>query len=264
MEATSGNVPSRCLPLEGGINFRDLGGYSSRYGGRVAWRSLLRCGHLTHLTESDLKHLRDLQIAAVHDFRRPEERQRMPSLSFGATHHEQYDIHVGSLSNFWELLKSGQLNAELSHQLVVDSYSQCHQQVATPYRVFFEQLLRQQQGVTVFHCAAGKDRTGMAAALILGALGVAEDDIVEDYLLTDTYFDHRPLLALIKQHLRNEGIEEWEPAWVMPYCCVHEENIRGFLTSLKQHYGGIEGYLTGPLALSDADLQQLRDRYLQP
>ena len=89
---------SRVVPLDGGINFRDLGGYVTRDGRHVKWGKLFRCGHLAELSDEDLVSLRALGIHHVHDFRREEEQRRMPSREFSAQTTADYQISIGSMS----------------------------------------------------------------------------------------------------------------------------------------------------------------------
>lgn len=253
---------SRLVPLEGGINFRDLGGYITGDGREVRWRTLFRCGHLSNLTSRDLVALGQWRVTHIHDFRRQDEQRRNPSQPLNARVYADYAISVGSLSRFWEYLGSGQLNADSSHQLVVESYRTCVDDVAPHYGRLFQALLTNEGNATIFHCAAGKDRTGMAAALILAALGVPRAAIVDDYLLTLEHFDTSLLLETVEQHLRNARVEHWERSWLMPYCAVHQDNIEAFFAGIEAGYGSVAEYLQRALGLSRSDIQALQRIYL--
>lgn len=253
---------SRLVPLEGGINFRDLGGYRSDDGREVRWRTLFRCGHLSNLTERDIATLTAWRVTHIHDFRRQDEQQRNPSRPMNARLYNDYAISVGSLSRFWEYLGSGQLNAESAHQLVVDSYRNCVDDVAPHYARLFQALLANEGRATIFHCAAGKDRTGMAAALILSALGVPRDVVIDDYLLTLEHFDSTRLLETVEQHLRKARVEYWERSWLMPYCGVHRDNIEAFLAGIEARYDSVTCYLQRALGLSRTDIEAVQRLYL--
>ena len=254
---------SRVLPLEGGINFRDLGGYKNREGRAVRWRKLLRSGHLASLTDDDLLALQALDVTQVHDFRRREEQQRTPSKSWGAQSFADYQMYVGSLSRFWDYLESGQLSAGSAHQLVSGSYSECIEDVIPAYSQMFEALLENRENASLFHCSAGKDRTGMAAALILSALDVPRETIIEDYLLTLEHFDSDGLIEIIEGHLRAANVSHWERSWLVPYAAVHEENIVNFFTAIDQRFGSMEVYLNSGLGLDGAKLALFREGYLE-
>ena len=102
----------------------------------------------------------------------------------------------------------------------------------------------------------------MAAALILGALDVPRETIVEDYLLTLEHFDSENLLRLVEQHLRDADVEHWQRDWLTPYCSVHRDNIEAFLDALDRHYGSIGNYLQSALGFSADDCTSMRAQYL--
>lgn len=262
MSADEFNVPTRLLPLDGGINFRDLGGYVTDDGREVSWRKIFRCGHLANLSEQDLELLADLNVTAVHDFRREDEQQRSPSQPIQAEFYNDYAMSIGSMSKFWEYMASEKLTAESAHELVVGSYRSCVQDVAPHYARLFRSLLANSANASIFHCSAGKDRTGLAAALILSALGVSRDTVVNDYMLTREYFDSDGLILTVEQHLRDAKVEQWERSWLQPYCGVHQDNIEAFFDGLESGYGSVENYLQQGLELSDKDLQVFRQMYL--
>lgn len=256
------SVPTRLLSLEGGINFRDLGGYATDDGREVRWRKIFRCGHLANLTEQDIDALEGLNVTAIHDFRREDEQKRSPSQPVRANFYSDYAISIGSMSRFWEYMASEQLTAESAHELVVGSYRSCVQDVAPHYSRLFRSLLANGENASIFHCSAGKDRTGMAAALILSALGVPRDVVVDDYLLTQEYFDSDALILIVEQHLRDAKVEQWERSWLMPYCGVHRDNIEAFFEGVESGYGSVDHYLQEELGLSSQDLQKFQKMYL--
>ncbi len=255
-------MTTRVVPLDGGINFRDLGGYQNRQGRAVKWRRLLRSGHLAGLTDGDVAELARIGVTEVHDFRRREEQKRNPHKPLNARFIDDYEMYVGSLSLFWEYLLGGQLTAETGHELVVSSYRDCIDDVIPAYRKLFQHLLANRDNASLFHCSAGKDRTGMAAALILSALDVPRETIIEDYLLTQTHFDSERLIEVVEGHLRAAGVSHWERSWLLPYCTVHEENIVTFFDAIEQRYGSVANYLRQGLGLSEEDLQQFQAMYL--
>ncbi len=257
-------MTTREIPLQGGVNFRDLGGYKNLQGRAVKWRKLLRSGHLSALTDRDVEILQQIGVTEVHDFRRREEQERTPSKPLAARLVADYEMYVGSLSLFWEYLGSGQLTAETAHNLVVSSYRDCVEDVIPAYRKLFRHLLANRNNATLFHCSAGKDRTGMAAALILSALDVPRETIIEDYLLTRKLFNSEKLIELVEGHLRRAGVSYWERSWLVPYCTVHEENILTFFDAIERCYGSVGVYLGNGLGLSQADLQLLKTAYLAP
>jgi len=255
-------LPTCLVPLEGGINFRDLGVYLTDDDRVVSWRKIFRCGHLASLTESDLDLLERLKVTAVHDFRREDEQERSPSQPIRAEFHDDYAMSIGSMSKFWEYMASEQLTAESAHELVVGSYRSCVNDVAPHYARLFRSLLKADGNASIFHCSAGKDRTGLAAALILSALGVPRDVVVEDYLLTQEYFDSDALILTVEQHLRDAKVEHWERSWLQPYCGVHRDNVEAFFDGVEAGYGSVGNYLQQGLGLSERDLLNFQTLYL--
>ncbi|MAZ89131.1 MAG: hypothetical protein CL693_16000 [Cellvibrionaceae bacterium] len=255
--------PTRVVPLEGGVNFRDLGGYVNERDQQVQWRKIFRCGHLGDLTATDLDALEHLNVTHVHDFRRSEEQERTPSQPIRATVYNDYEMFVGSMSKFWDYMSSDRLTAESAHDLVVGSYRGCVDDVAPHYARLFDSLLSPETGASVFHCSAGKDRTGMAAALILSALDVDRSTVIDDYLLTQQHFDSERLMNIVEQHLRDAKVEHWERSWLVPYCGVHRDNIEAFFDGVESRYGSVDDYLLKALKLDGERRNQLRQLYLE-
>ena len=254
---------SRLVPLDGGINFRDIGGYVNTQGRTVKWRKIMRCGHLANLTEGDLDTLESIGVSKIHDFRREEEQTQNPSTAIRAEFVDDYQMSIGDISRFWEFLFDGQMSAQASHDLVVNSYRKCTAAVIPAFSRFMRHIVDNDQGASVFHCSAGKDRTGMAAALILSALDVPRETIIEDYMLTIEHYDSERLIDLVEGHLRTAKVETWDRSWLVPYCSVHEDNIVAFLEAIDAEYGDVKAYLTGALDLSQADIDKMQHSFLE-
>jgi protein-tyrosine phosphatase len=116
---------------------------------------------------------------------------------------------------------------------------------------------------SVFHCSAGKDRTGMAAALILSALDVPRETIVADYMLTVEHYNSDKLIEIVEGHLRDAKVKNWDRSWLIPYCSVHQDNIVAFLDAIDDQYGDVKSYLIDGLGLSQADLQKMQESFLE-
>ena len=130
---------------------------------------------------------------------------------------------------------------------------------AASYRAMFAQILAGRVPI-IINCSAGKDRTGVGAALILAALGVPRETIVDDYLLTNEHADwdwlltQRSTLVARAWSARAEALE--------PLLTVDEAYLDSFFAELDSSHGGIEGYLTGPLKMDEGARQLLRERLL--
>lgn len=257
------NSRTRVVTLDGGINFRDIGGYVNDQGRSVKWRKIMRCGHLANLTDNDLDSLEQIGINRIHDFRRNEEQEQSPSRAVRAEFIDDYQISIGDISRFWEFLFGGELTAESSHTLVVNSYRNCIESVIPAFSRFMRHIVDNADNASVFHCSAGKDRTGMAAALILSALDVPRQTIIEDYMLTLQHYDSEKLIDLVEGHLRDAKVESWDRNWLVPYCSVHQDNIVAFLDAIDSEYGNVRNYLITALGLSQADLDKMHSCYLE-
>ena len=257
------NSMSRVVALDGGINFRDIGGYVNNRGRTVKWRKIMRCGHLATLSDNDLDTLEEIGINKVHDFRRSEEQTQSPSCAIRAEFIDDYQILIGDISRFWEFLFEGELTAETSHNLVVNSYRSCIDAVIPAFSRFMRHIVDNADNASVFHCSAGKDRTGMAAALILSALDVPRETIINDYMLTVEHFDSDKLIAIVEGHLRKAKVESWDRDWLIPYCSVHQDNIIAFLEAIDANYGNVKNYLISALGLSQVDLDKMHSCYLE-
>jgi protein-tyrosine phosphatase len=244
--------PDRIWRLQGAPNFRDLGGYVGQQGRPLRWRRLFRSDHLAHLTAADHGRLQALQIARTFDFRGIDERAATPYQLPGATQHS-LAIEPTVLQRLHDIAAAGTtLTAPLVTELMNDLYRGLINDRADRFAELFQHLL-DNDAPAVFHCTAGKDRTGIAAALVLLALGVPRDIVVADYLLTNELVRDP---ALIDGHL---PLEARAVLWR-----VQQGFLDTALGIVDADHGGVERYLTQRLRLSAAALRALAARYLQP
>ena len=245
--------PTRKLDLRGCVNFRDLGGYPAAKGRQLRWRRLFRADGLSRLDEDDCTLLADLGLTTVIDLRTVgelEERGRFPEHHFSVEYHhlpltdvlppqdelERYDEPSFVTSRYRELFTRG--SASLARAVEVLSGPD-----ALP---------------AVFHCSAGKDRTGILAALVLGFLGVPHDVIVEDYALSAEGMV--ALLERIKQEYADaaDEVERYAPAVIS----VPPESMAAFLDALEDEHGTFD-QLARALGVTDA-VERLRGALLEP
>ena len=248
------------VPLEGTLNFRDLGGYPAS-SGVTRWGLVYRSDKLSALSDADLEHLAGLGLRTVCDFRYDRELDEDPSrLPVGAT---VVRLAVGSAPgdnprNLEDMIRAGEITQVTAQSMAVGYLAMLENQAA-----LFGDLIRivadAEQHPVVIHCTAGKDRTGLGAALILGAAGVADDVIIEDYALTDQYrSQHR--LAEIGPRIEAQGLkmDDLKVLFTAP-----AETMAATLGHVTERWGGIEGYLTGPAAVDDATLEALREVFVE-
>jgi protein-tyrosine phosphatase len=261
MSASELHTRRRCLPLQGTPNFRDIGGYTSADGRTVKWGYLFRSGQLSALSELDRSLLAELGLNVVCDFRRVEEQERDPSnLPDPGPQVVSLPIAPGSNGSFLEQAGS---SWEADRQAMFDFMVEINrdfavQQVQT-YASMFDVLLQSEDTRMLVHCAAGKDRTGFAAAIILLALGVSRATVMEDYLLTAQYF--HPLREI--DRLREKyDMQDLETEALLPVLEVHPEYLQAAFDAIDAEFASLEDYLHQALGVDAEKLELLRARYL--
>lgn len=243
---------SRSLKLSGASNFRDLGGYAGLGGQQVRWRRLFRSDHLAGLTPQDVQRLSDLGLTRAFDFRGVTERAAVPYELPGVLQHA-LPIEPTVVQRMKELLDAGhEVSAKDTVRLMQQTYRAFVHDNAQRFAELFGHLL-DSDAPLVFHCTAGKDRTGFAAALILLALGVPRSVVMHDYLLTNELFRMPPI---------EPGRAPQEVLQVL--WRVQEEFLDAALHAVDADYGGVDRYLKEALRLGERERQQLAQLYLQP
>ena len=244
--------PQRLLPLSGASNFRDLGGYAGHDGRRVRWRRLFRSDHLAGLTPGDLAQLAALGLGTAVDFRGESERSAMP-YTLPGVQLMSLAIEPSVVQRMDELAAAGRpRDAALAADAMRDLYVRLVDHSAPHFATLFSHLL-QTESPLVFHCTAGKDRTGVAAALLLLALGVHADDVMHDFLLTRQHYRRPPGL------MGDTAPEVLEVMWN-----VQEDFLHAALERIEQAHGGVQRYLVERLGLDSAAQAALAERYLHP
>ena len=247
----------RRVPLEGSLNFRDLGGYRTADGRRVRWGLVFRSDGLDQLTDADLDSLRRLGIRVVHDFRFDLERQRRPSrlpddgsilvesLAIGGDASQEREL--------LDLIMTGELT-EVGIDFMVETYLEMVDTGAPAFGRLLTSLAVPDRLPALFHCTAGKDRTGIAAALLLSLVGVDDQTVLDDYELSTT----------LRSDVR---IEQLRPT--LEAAGVVIENVRPFLSAprpalaaalglIAERHGSVERYLVDQAGVEAAALETLR------
>src|ERR1700730_10258344 len=243
--------PSRHLNLAGASNFRDLGGYPAKDGRTVRWRQIFRSNHLGHLTEADIAALRPLGLKSAFDFRGTEERTAaLCGLTEIAVHSLPIEPTVVATLR-GRLAERATLSADDALEVMRDSYRNYVRYSTPSFRALFAHLV-EDHAPLVIHCTAGKDRTGFACALILHALGVSDDVIADDYLLTNRFYRRDPnsssdLPDDVRQVLGS----------------VEESFLAAAFEVIAGEYGDLEAYFNDGLNLGARERLQLKARYLE-
>jgi protein-tyrosine phosphatase len=245
------DAPARHLNLAGATNFRDLGGYPTRDGRIVRWRQIFRSNHLGHLTDDDVAVMRDLGVRSAFDFRGTEERAAalccMPDISV-----HSLPVEPTVVAALRAIAAAGTpLSIDHAVDVMRDSYRNYVQQNTQHFRTLFAHLL-EDRAPLVIHCTAGKDRTGFACALILHSLGVSDDIISEDYLLTNRFYRRDSAYSSdlpedVKQVLGS----------------VQASFLAAAFEAIDADYGDLDTYLRDGLGIGTAERASLKARYLQ-
>ena len=254
------------LELEEGINFRELGGYLTEDGRKIKWHKLLRCGSMAQLTKNDVNYLDQYGVRYIIDLRSPEESNYSPDKYPDKAQYFQDTVYPFSFSLFKNLgiinnMRLGASNMDFGRQTYLQMLLDPHAQAA--YRKMFNVLLENdKEGESVvFHCTAGKDRTGVAAFLILSALGVSEKQIVEDYLYTNLFFDNYSS-ETINDALESESQTEIAQR-LNSKTAVIAETIEVLPKACQVVSGSVEKFLEEKLGMTKAKIERLQELYLE-
>ena len=221
-------MPSRTLEFEGCVNFRDLGGYATTDGRQVAWRRLFRADGLNKLTDADRSQLRDLGLTTVIDLRTLDEAAQRGSFPVD-------DVPVRYVGlPLTDVLPATEDLPDWKEAAYVASRYGAMVSEGGPVLTEAVQVLASGDSLpAVMHCSAGKDRTGVLSALVLGFLGVPDQTIVEDYALSATAMGR--LLERLKAEYPEaaDQVEKYAPAILH----VVPETMEQFLAELRLAYG---------------------------
>ena len=243
--------PARHFNLAGASNFRDLGGYPGKDGRAVRWRQIFRSNHLGHLTAADVEVLRGLGLKSAFDFRGAEERSAAQCAISEITVHS-LPVEPTVVAALRARLANGRaLSPSDGIEVMRESYVGYVRQNTQRYRSLFAHLL-EDSAPLVIHCTAGKDRTGFACALILYALGVSEDVISEDYLLTNRYYRRDPSAS----NDLPDDVRQVLSSVQAPFLAAAFEAVCA-------DYGDLESYFTDGLGLGRGERAALEARYLE-
>lgn len=254
-------VTERKLGMQGTPNFRDFGGYRTAEGRRVKWGYLFRSGQLSALSDQDVALLQSLALDLVFDFRRVEEQQsdlsRLPQ--GGGPRVVSLPIIPGSNSRFFEEEGQQTTGSGAMFDFMLEINREFAGLQTETYGRMFSEILAVDDARFLVHCAAGKDRTGFAAAIILLALGVPRDVVMQDYLLTGRFFRPERELARLRAKY---SLENMEAEAIMPMLEVHRDYLDEALREIEENYGSVTGYLARALAVGPPEIAELRRRYL--
>ncbi len=249
------------MKLQGGINFRDMGGSATHDGRRLKQGHFYRSGSLSGLTAEDCRQLEALSIHHIIDYRDLKESQGDKDVLWAGVHYECVPANPPSHSsnNVGDEFFSNKVLEAMPRNFMESLYSQLpFSNVA--YRALFHRTENLQQGALVHHCAVGKDRTGVGSALLLLSLGATKEAVLEDYLVTqETLHPYRTaIFEKIESKLSAKSAETFH--YVMG---VSESFLDSALSEIEKRYGNFERYFATEFGLTPEKRADLQSRYLE-
>lgn len=259
-------LAERQLPLEGMDNFRDLGGYRTVDGRTTRWGRVYRSGQLGELTDDDIEYVGKLGINLVCDFRSPAEREDLPDRLPGTDPPKvvQAEIYTPGVDpkELQDRIMSGDLEGIDLSEFLVEGNRAFVTEFGDRYRQMFDAILMEDGLPAVVHCTAGKDRAGMAAALILLAVGVPEETVMRDFLLTNHYTHDKMQRSLAIIWVAS--LFRTKPTDVAPLLGVEPRYLQAGLDAMRESHGSVDAYLREKLGLTDERRERLEELLLEP
>lgn len=254
---------SRLHRLDAVDNARDYGDYATAAGRRLKPGLLFRTAHHARATDADLDRMAGWRIGTVVDLRRPSERRQQPSRRpVGFTGSVIEVVHDdGREAPHLTFLKTTDLTENSGRAFMTDTYRSMpfdpgHLDVFARYF----RALGEGEGATVIHCAAGKDRTGLLAALTHHLLGVHHDDLVGDYLLTNAAVDLAGRAPAIAKQLHAITGRVASDAAVTAFLGVEPAYLDAAFAAMRDRHGSIEAYLEQALGVDTVLRDRIADR----
>jgi protein-tyrosine phosphatase len=244
----------RVIHLDGTSNTRDIGGYLTSDLRTVRWRQIIRSENLSRLTASDYRKLEEIGVKTVIDLRTEREHDRSPTVWLGDNPPRFFHFPIGDAQNEWfrkqrKMIKRNRFTEEQSSEHMVDGYRMIAEVGPVSFQKLMDLVLDQSNWPIVIHCNAGKDRSGVAVALILEALGVARETIMEEYLLTNEISRIQEKAVFLSKERSNHGFGKGysrgpsAEAW-FPILGVQPEMLEAFYASVDERYGSMDAFLT--------------------
>ena len=254
----------RLLNFESLANFRDLGGYATEDGRQVKWGILYRSGTLAHGTDADIKGLSQLGLSTLIDFRSGTEKNKEPDRlpeppGFTVVEIPTLDDGNKMVADIMERIESGDFGDMDPDQMMIEANRQFATTFTPQYREFMQTLQQAEGAPILWHCSAGKDRAGFAAAIVLRILGVPQEVVVQDYMASKQHAlnARRTQLLLLRVF---KGEEAADKLGIL--MGVEEAWIRAAFDEIDTAWGSFDNYVREGLELSRADVEKLRNQLL--
>ncbi|MGE0233190.1 MAG: tyrosine-protein phosphatase [Flavobacteriaceae bacterium] len=246
--------------IEGSINFRPVHDLDAGNGRKLRAGALYRGGSYEKLTEQGIAQLHALGINTIFDLRtnteREEFRSRLADREGFVTHVEPHDIRIGDLSS---VLRDPASTAAESRAAMLNIYQNLPKVFVPVFRRYFA-LLGETESPIAVNCTVGKDRTGAAVALLLSALGVARDDIIEEYAKTNERLDD--IRETLEARKGERGYSGANADVLLPVLAADPDYMAAMLSVIEGSHGGVPAYLESEIGVDAAGAERLRRRFL--
>jgi len=242
------------IHLEGSSNTRDIGGYQTSDLRTLRWRQVIRSEKLSRLTASDFQKLEEIGVKTVIDLRTDREHDQSPTIWLGDNPPRFYHFPIGDAQNDWfkaqrRMMKRKRFKEKQSLEHMIEGYRMIAEVGPPSFQKLMELVLDQSNWPILIHCNAGKDRAGVAVMLIMEALGVDRETIMEEFLLTNKISRAEEKAVFLAKKSKNSGsVMQFgkgpsASAW-FPIVGVQPEMLEAFYASVDEQYGSIDALLT--------------------
>ena len=260
---------TRLVDIKSIENFRDIGGYETEEGKMVKWGYFYRCGSLHNVSGRDQEYLESMGIRTLFDLRSKLEVNSNKDIVLANCNYMNHSgistmddsFSQGNLDMkmlIMELIQKPEKLGELENFLI-DGYKTMSTSTGA-FKELFNVLKREEGTPIIFHCTAGKDRTGVSAALILLLLGVDEETVINDYCMSNMYREetNNKQIESIRGYIQDESILQG----LKSLLGVKESYLRTSLEGIKEQYDSYEEFFEKSLGVSKKDIEVLREKYL--
>ncbi|MBC7401483.1 MAG: tyrosine-protein phosphatase [Mucilaginibacter sp.] len=245
----------RKVSLQGTVNFRDIGGYTTKDGHHVKWGKVYRSADLSKLSETDLAELKNRKITYDVDLRGTQEAQQAPDKLNPNT---DYILCPAGSDSVNTIVRD--LAAHKNTDSLMTVFYTSTRYFSDRYKPFFNKLLALPDNESlVFHCTAGKDRTGIAAALLLYSLGVPYDTIMADYTATN-YYRQAESQTSVNSMVQLMHVDEKSARNLTG---AKKEYLDASFAAINKRYGSVDAFLKNEIGLTNAQIKVLKQKYLQ-
>ena len=248
-ERTMNEQSARRIDLQGAVNFRDIGGYPAAQGKRVRWRRVFRSDSLSKLTDDDHAQLAALGVRTLVDFRLASERRELPNRL--APTSDITSVEIGFMAEgVLEMLREvsrGTVTRTDIERTFVEQYRRFVTDHSAEFARALAHALDERNIPLLLHCTSGKDRTGFAISALLLALGTPQEDILEDYALTNSYM----------RDISNFFSASTPPELLRYVMTAQPTYLKAAFDQMRHSFGSVDAYLARALKLDDTRRSEL-------